>query len=351
MSLGATHRRPPLAALAASLTLFALLAEAQEVLTPAEFEQLFLRELPEGFSLPPNVLRAREQQEERVTGGVETRYFRILGEYASLGVPVEDLGALFDEAFEYVRDRVGLPPDAVPQSQTVKIEVWIRPPSSAGRAMNCPQRGAAGGNQIVLYADGTTSQTQLIGVLAHEVGHVLMPRVLGGYYDVGGLIMNEGYATWAAGRYVLDWIGVESLQIAVARQLTDGSWVSLLAPLGDYYAPSGEVVASDLSDTECFARRDLAYSRWGGFIEYLVEREGPEALVTLLRSGRRMLGLVESLDELRVAYAEAQKAPASGESPSTPPLPRGLRYDEVYGLDLAALEGAWLESLKDTRTN
>jgi hypothetical protein len=282
-------------------------------------------------------------------GGIASRYFRVVGSYDELALSVAELVRQFDIAYEYVGARVGIAPaDA---TATPEIVILVEPPANAGMAFGCPQRGAAAANLITLYADAATDPSQLLGVLAHEVGHILMFGQLDGRNLLFGPMLPEGYATCAAGRYMTDWYGIDGLQQAVAGQLAQASYVSVRQPVGPHYLPPDAADGAALTDEQCFARRDHVYTAWGGFVEFLVERDGHAALLSLLRSGGAVgerptliVSLHETPAEVGAGFGTGVWAGPEIRLPS--PSPSDYDYAAVYSRSAADLEAEWLQALR-----
>lgn len=226
-------------------------------------------------------------------------------------------GGELDEIFEVVVERLGVSLDE-------KVTVAFAP-SNPGA---CPSRGTTmfppGRSEndplplIVIFADEKTDKKQIMGALAHELGHVIQLAVVDSGSSIQS-IFNEGFATWAAGPYWLDWHGATSFQAAVASYIAAGSYLPLHENDGFPDTLSADAVSRFGQD--CLDRRDVIYGEWAAFIEYLVDEYGRAKLYSLFQ---------------------------------TPPLAsdedRFLRpnFAAVYGRSLEELEVAWLERVTAT---
>ena len=241
------------------------------------------------------------QQSMPVTGpprGYVTRHFDIRGDYAVLAVPVAELGAQFDEVYAYVSERAG-----VRVSGLIPVTVESEYPES------CPPRGRASDSDIVIYANATTSREQLLGVIGHELGHVLQFREIPGkLWGLGQL--GQGYASWAAGRYWTDWQGYESFHAAVRDYIARGSFLPLSSPDTTFLV--GEAGGDS---AECLARRDIVLNEWASLVEYLVESYGRDEL-----------------------YRRAA-------TPSAPDV-EGIDYIDIFDREFNQLEADWLKAVR-----
>jgi hypothetical protein len=217
---------------------------------------------------------------------------------------------------------------------TQKFDVAFRPPDDSP----CPVRGLAiafPDPQTIIFADEATSHTQILGVLAHELGHLLHAHGL----QVGGdTYLSEGLATWAAGKYWEGWRG-ETPAESVQTYLAEGRYV----PLHEYYRQEESVRPMDAEN--CLAERDRRYISWAAFLDFLLDRYGMEKLVELLDSTRQ-------LEETPTPAARPTVLPPL---PGTPTIveeqiiaKRVMQppdYQGVYGLALNQLEDAWQRQL------
>lgn len=296
------------------------------------------------LAVPPVAAVAQESVRPAAAGDTfETRHFVINGNFDELILPITELGPLFDEVYDYVSARVGVGFDATLARPAVydKILVTFTDPGGAGAGMGCPQRGRAAAYGVEIFADTQTSETQLLAVLAHEVGHVLTFSWLGTYPI--STMPAEGFATWAAGRFMADWYGIPSLEAGAALLVTGGGYVSISEPVGTYYTLPADFRGAEPAAEGCLERRDRLYTEWGAFMAYLVDEFGQERLHDLLQSvGAAMRADLTS--RLRVSIRSGESGSITLNRPSLSPADE-LDYQVVYDSPLPALEKSWLESL------
>lgn len=255
------------------------------------------------------------EAETFVTGEkiAETTHFEFYAENGYFPVAIDDFKTQAETTYDYVRNRLQL-------STEKKILLTFRRPLNLTKLTfhrssinTCPQRGGASSDLIYIYADEQTSQAQILGVLAHEVGHVLHAES-----DLadGTSALYEGLATWAAGNYWNNWHNSSSLDASVRDYLQQHTFL----PLYENY----EIYTSVGSGENCLARRDILYTEWAAFIDYLIAQYGWEKLHTLF-------GMPTSEER-------------GSEIIIKPP-----DFQAVYGSSLNQLEAAWLENLATSR--
>jgi hypothetical protein len=194
-----------------------------------------------------------------------------------------------------------------------KIPVIFRPPSS----VPCPPRGLAWVHppRIIIYADDKTSREQLLGVLAHELGHILiMPQ-----FEGIPRALNEGLATWASAPYFNAWLGNPSLDAAVRSYFTDATYLPLHQ---NYYLTDIYPGMEETSSESCISRREALYIEWASFLGYLIEQHG-----------------MEKIEELIAAVREPEMTEAGLAI-------RPADFEGVYGSSLNQLEAAWLRHVR-----
>ena len=211
--------------------------------------------------------------------------------------------ARIQHELERVSDRLGV---EVPQI----VRVDFRPPFKVGAQGGCPARGYTqfGTDIIAVLASDETRDRQIYAVAAHEFGHVVSVVHFGN--QPPDAILQEGMATWLGAEAWLDWYGFGSMDDAVRAIAEEGAYIPLLE------SPSPG--AADLSQAECWKRRDVTYTQWAGFVWFLIDTYGMDAI------------------------EKAWKA----DVPSSPdPATIYNHYRVFLGLTLEELELQWLESL------
>ncbi len=166
------------------------------------------------------------------------------------------------------------------------------------RAGACSLDGAAYTQKriILVYACPDIPTRRAINILAHELVHQLASDHYGPAHLQADLILNEGLATWGAGKY---WLGGEP----DFRGFVVRNYAAHLLPLGSHYRDFGTVDAMN-----------RLYYQWASLVDFLIATEGRETFDTLYRSGQGM-------------------------------QPNTADYTGVLGSDLADVERRWKEWL------
>ncbi len=202
-----------------------------------------------------------------------------------------------------------------------KIEIVFQRPDPG----NCPSRGATTENFIMIYADQQTSQKQLFGVLAHELGHAIRNSAAKDLL-AKSIALEEGMATWASGAYWTDWYGFASLDAMVKDYRQKSAYLPLFQyPNLEGTQPGiptpGTIQPNPTIQGTCLMRRDMLYTEWAAFIDFLIRQYGKGKIDALFKSGR-----VEVLKTETILY---------------PP-----DYQGIYGLTINQLEAQWLASIR-----
>jgi hypothetical protein len=266
---------------------------------------------PTAVPVPTRVLPSREEREvitpeetHRPEGQriAETDHFQFYAPDGAFPAAVPDLPEVSEKVYDGVSARLEL-------STRNRIRVTFRPPSS----QPCPPRGLAAPRpaRIFIYADDETSRDQILGVLAHELGHIL---IMDRFRDIPRAL-NEGLATWASARYFNAWLGYASFDGAVRSYVEDGTYL----PLHENYYLTDIYPGEDEGTSEgCIDRRETLYTEWASFLDYLIERHGMGELETLIKS----------VPDPQMTDGELTVEPAD--------------FEGVYGSSLNQLEAAWL---------
>jgi len=206
-----------------------------------------------------------------------------------------------EQVYDYVTRRAGNPFGG-------KIGVTF----SQTLAQPCPVRGMATWPdlQITIYADGEVAQDHILAVIAHEMGHLIQFQ----YFDGGPIdpILLEGWATWVAGSYWIEWQGISSFDEGVRSYLRDKRFCSI-----SRFDISTLIYKSE----ECLERRDIVYTEYASFLNYLIEQYGINALNSLITAN----------------------------IPTSPPSESAdfrADYQATYGKTLQELEDDWIKYLR-----
>jgi hypothetical protein len=243
----------------------------------------------------------------------ESAHFEISANSSYLPADVEPR---FSEIYTVVVERLGVSLDE---------RTWLTfAPPNGGQ---CPSRGATmfpppgvetdQRPSILIFADANTDPKQISAAWTHELGHTVQMFAIDGGPSIASMFV-EGFATWAAGSYWLDWQGADSFRSVVASYIEAGTYLPLHENDG-FLDTVTEAAAARFGD-DCLNQRDIIYTEWAAFIDYLVEQHGRDTLYSLFRT-----------------------PPLAGDD-ETAPL-RRPNFPAVYGSSLERLEAEWLAYL------
>jgi hypothetical protein len=120
---------------------------------------------------------------------------------------------------------------------------------------------------VQVFTCDSIARSQAVAILAHEFTHQLAQDRYGPAHLHADLILSEGVATWAAGRY---WLGGKPDFRSYVR---DQRRAGVSYPLATHYEGQGVGVMNAL------------YYQWASFVEFLVGTYGREAFDRLYVSG------------------------------------------------------------------
>ncbi len=252
-------------------------------------------------------------EEEKVA---TTTHFDLYANDGYFPVPLVEWQALVETIYEDVMVQLGT-------NSAQRITLYFRQPSEHP----CPARGLtmlAEPPEIIIFADDETSQEQLLGVMAHEIGHVFLVHGFDPPLS-SNRTLNEGLATWASQQYWNAWHGWETLADGVQSFKESSTYLPLYdnVELRDVYRSN-----SQPSD-ECLERRDILYTEWAAFQDYLIQEYGMDKLIALYET------TIPNVEETDTGEEVIVGAPPD--------------YQAIYGQALNQLETAWLQSLVESK--
>ena len=145
---------------------------------------------------------------------------------------------------------------------------------------------------VQVFTCNGIARARAVAIMAHEFAHQLEQDRYGAAHLHSDLILSEGTATWAAGKY---WLGGQPDFRAYVRQQRQGG---VYYPLATNYSGLG------------IGAMNALYYEWASFVEFLIGEYGR--------------------DKFDQVYITGQGNPGSSD------------YAGVYGKDLTALESEWL---------
>jgi len=239
----------------------------------------------------------------------ETEHFTVYAPAGELPAAVPDLPERAERILDDVVARLG--PLA---EERGGIRITVRPPSD----MPCPPRGLASSRppRIIIFADDQTTEEQILGVLAHELGHVVIMN----RFERIPSAFNEGLATWGSVPYFNAWLGNASLDAAVKSYLEESTYL----PIHENYYLTNIYPGEEQGTSEgCITRRETLYIEWASFLDYLMDQYGVQKLKEVIETAPDP----ERTDEAFVF--------------------KPAHFEAVYGSSLNQLEAAWLRHILD----
>ena len=169
---------------------------------------------------------------------------------------------------------------------------------------------------ITIFADKHTSHAQVLGVLAHEVGHVLQEVGTERHWGVfSALPLMKDRLPGRRGVTGKRGKKFPSFDASVRSYLDASTYLPLYANYDLSLAYSGE---------NCIEKRDILYTEWASFIDFLLTTYGTDQLEALFHSSPPEETEIDG--ERVVVWTPAD-------------------FEGVYGSELNQLEAEWLSHL------
>jgi len=105
------------------------------------------------------------------------------------------------------------------------------------------------------------------GIFAHELGHIIYSKMSDSSFHNGNMYWGEGSASWAAGKYYLQWQGYQNYESAIKDIVSSKRFYDIKNIYSETYDPAKQ--------------RDVIYLEWASFIDFLIDKYGFEKFVVL----------------------------------------------------------------------
>jgi hypothetical protein len=125
-------------------------------------------------------------------------------------------------------------------------------------------------DSMFLSKDSIKAKDNLSGIFAHELGHVLYSKLIDSLFHIGNMYWGEGFASWAAGKYYLQWQGYRNYDSAIKEIVSSNRFYDIKNIYNEPYRPAKQ--------------RDVLYLEWTSFIDFLIEKYGFEKISSINNS-------------------------------------------------------------------
>jgi len=123
---------------------------------------------------------------------------------------------------------------------------------------------------IYLSKDSIKAKDHLSGIFAHELGHIIYSRLIDSSFYSGNMYWAEGFASWAAGKYYLQWQGYQNYDSALKEIVSSNRFYDIKNIYDEMIRPAKQ--------------RDVIYVEWASFIDFLIEKYGFEKISSINNS-------------------------------------------------------------------
>ena len=175
-----------------------------------------------------------------------------------LPISKNDFLTLSQEIFQYECKRMNFTKD-------IHLTVEIKDLTKDIRGEALPES-----TKISLSKDSIKNLSLLKGIFAHELGHIISFGLLNPPSQTYNMYWNEGFASWAAGKYYLQWQGYQNYDSAIKE----------IVSLNRFYD-----IKNIYSEKPRHAKqRDVIYLEWTSFVDFLIEEYGFEKFISISNS-------------------------------------------------------------------
>lgn len=174
-----------------------------------------------------------------------------------LPISKDDFLTLSQEIFQYECQRMNFTKD-------INLAVEIK---DLAKDMRGGARPNTTSDSIFLSKDSIKDKNNLSGIFAHELGHIIDSKLIDSLFCFGNMYWEEGFASWAAGKYYLQWQGYQNYDSAIAEIISSNRFYNIKNIYGESIRPAKQ--------------RDVIYMEWASFIDFLIDKYGLEKSLIL----------------------------------------------------------------------
>ena len=174
-----------------------------------------------------------------------------------LPISKNDFLTLSQEIFQYECERMNFTKD-------IHLTVEIKDLVNDVRGYVVPNSTS---DSMFLSKDSIKAKDHLTGIFAHELGHIIYFKSIDTLFCSGNMYWAEGFASWAAGKYYLQWQGYQNYKSAIKEIVSSNKFHDIKNIYGEPNKPAKQ--------------RDVVYIEWASFVDYLIDKYGFEKSITL----------------------------------------------------------------------
>lgn len=163
-------------------------------------------------------------------------------------------------------------------------------------------------DSMFLSKDSIKAEDNLSGIFAHELGHVLYSKLIDSLFHIGNMYWGEGFASWAAGKYYLQWHGYQNYDLAIKEIVSSNRFYDIKNIYNEPYRPAKQ--------------RDVLYVEWASFIDFLIEKYGFEKTISLGNSFAQVRNALSLKDSVLMEVTNLNNIDENIKK-------LGLKYDDI----------------------
>ncbi|MFA6978321.1 MAG: hypothetical protein WC209_03270 [Ignavibacteriaceae bacterium] len=163
-------------------------------------------------------------------------------------------------------------------------------------------------DSMFLSKDSIKAKDHLAGIFAHELGHIIYSKLIDSLFCFGNMYWGEGFASWAAGKYCLQWQGYQNYDSAIKEIVSSNRFYD---------------IKNIYSEANRHAKqRDVIYVEWASFIDFLIEKYGFEKIISIGNSFAQVRNALSLKDSVLMEVTNLNNIDENIKK-------LGLKYDDI----------------------